>query len=338
MSLIGAYPCINISAPTELSFVSASICMLLSISAIAGNLLVVLAVVIDPNKNLQSPFNFLVANLALADFMVGIIVEPMSVDFYIREGFGIPESDVKRNTRRICYFISCTASLLSLAFMTADRYLAITHPMKYRAKLNPKRTALGSLCLWVFSFSFPILYIEVGYLKYQFVFANTAVISAFTVLVFTYVKVFKSFKAQIKNWDDFHDTSKENQAKKRTITFEKKVTTAFLVMLWVFMASFLPSLALIYIISFCGECSCYFIHWARDFNYYLAMANSSVTPYVFAWRLKTYRRAFYKIFKIMSCRWPRAKARPRSFSVNLSCQLKEMRLENGSTLTIKTRI
>ena len=84
MSLLGLYPCWNISAPTAVSITSATVGSILTVTAITGNLLVLLAVIIDPNRNLRSRFNFLVANLAAADLMVGCFL-PMSVEYHIRE-------------------------------------------------------------------------------------------------------------------------------------------------------------------------------------------------------------------------------------------------------------
>ncbi|XP_020892757.1 muscarinic acetylcholine receptor M5-like [Exaiptasia diaphana] len=300
MSLVGLYPCSNVSAPRELSITSASLCSVLSLTAITGNALVLLAVIIDPNRNLRSPFSFLVANLAAADLIVGIFALPMSVEFYIRESKDSSAIVItpRDDARRIGSFISTTASLFSLAALTVDRFVAITYPMKYRAKLCPQRTALVSACLWICAISFPFLYFEVGYLKYQFVFANTAVVATFIVLCLTYARVFKSFKNEVQRWDSFNGDTEENLVKMRALKWEKKVTKTFLVMLTLFIACFFPSLLLIYIISFCGACNCIFIHWARDLNYILIMANSSMNPFVFAWRLRTYRRAFVKI---LSC-------------------------------------
>ena len=305
MSLIGLYPCTNTPAPTTLSITSATFCSILAVTAVIGNFLVVVAVIIDPNRDLRSPFNFLVANLAAADLIVGCFALPMSVEFYIREALSqhmklLPRDDA----RRVGYFLSCTASLFSLAALTVDRFVAITSPMEYRAKLNSRRTAAISLAIWIISIGLPFLYFKVGYLKYQFFFASTAVVSTFAVLCLTYVKVFKNFKSQVKNWDKLHSGAEsDNHVKKRTIKWEKKVTKTFLITLTLFICCFLPSLILIFIISFCGSCSCEFIHWARDVSYILTMANSSMNPFVFAWRLQPYRNAFVKI---LTCRAIRA--------------------------------
>lgn len=323
MSLIGLYPCSNISAPTALSITSATFCSLLTVTATTGNVLVLLAVIIDPNRNLRSPFNFLVANLAAADLIVGCVALPMSVEFYIRESLTdkitlLPRDDA----RRVSSFISTTASLFSLAALTVDRFIAITDPLKYKIKLTTKRAAIVSLVLWVVSIAFPFLYFKVGYLNYQFVFANTAVVATFSVMCLTYMKVFKSFKTQVKNWDILHDgRDGDNHVKMRAIKWEKKITKTFLIMLGLFICCFLPSLLLIYVISFCGSCNCVFIHWARDLNYILIMANSSMNPFVFAWRLEPYRRAFSKI---LTC--GKIVAKLRSVSLQMSQSMNSLSL------------
>lgn len=317
MSLLGLYPCSNISAPTSLSITSATFCSVLSIVAVVGNILVFLAVIIDPNRNLRSPFNWLVANLAAADLIVGCFALPLSAEFYIREASTeqltlLPRDDA----RRVGSFISCTASLFSLAAMSVDRFFAITNPMEYRAKLNSRRAIVILFSIWIISIGLPFLYFSVGYLKYQFFFAITAVVTTFVVLCLTYVKVFKSFKNQVKTWDSLNQGSASyNHVKKRTIKWEKKVTKTFLIMLTLFISCFLPSLLLILIISFCASCNCDFIHWARDLNYILIMANSSMNPFVFAWRLQSYRDAF---LKILTCGVIARKLRSVSEQINIS--------------------
>ncbi|XP_078374173.1 adenosine receptor A2a-like [Oculina patagonica] len=292
------YHCSNVSTPTSLSITSASFCSVLTVTAVAGNFLVLLAVIIDPNRNLRSPFNFLVANLAAADLIVGCFALPMSVDFYIRESLTAHHVTFlpRDHARRVGYFISTTASLLSLAALTVDRFNAITDPLKYRIRLSTKRVAIVSLVLWIVSTGLPFLYFQVGYLKYQFFFANTAVVATFTVLCLTYAKVFKTLKHKVKNCDALHGgNDRDNHAKLRAIKLEKKITKTFLIMLALFICCFLPSLILIYVIIFCGSCNCVFIQWAKDLNYILIAANSSMNPFVFAWRLQRYRRAFAKI-------------------------------------------
>ena len=299
MSLTGSYRCSNVSAPTSLSVTTASACCIFTVTAITGNLLVLLAVIIDPNRNIRSRFNFLVANLAAADLIVGFFALPMSVEFYIRESKTDLAITILRrdHSRRVGYFISCTASLLSLAALSRDRFIAIKDPLRYRTQMTTKQAAIVALGIWVISSGLPFLYFQIGYLKYSFFFANTAVVTTFAVLCLTCAKVFKIFRHQVQNSDALHevDGRDNNTAKTRAIEWQKKITKTFLIMLALFICCFLPTLILVYVISFCAKCHCIFIHWARDINYILVMANSSMNPFVFVWRLDRYRKAFAKI-------------------------------------------
>jgi hypothetical protein len=45
--------CLSIAAPTELSFMTASLSIMFMLTNIPGNILVILAVVFDPNRNLR---------------------------------------------------------------------------------------------------------------------------------------------------------------------------------------------------------------------------------------------------------------------------------------------
>ena len=200
MSLLGKYPCGNITAPTYLSFSSASVTIVSALVATVGNFLVVLAVFLDPNKNLRSPFHYFVTNLGLADLIVGLLTSPLAAIYLISEGLKQPNQQF-RVWMHMTYFISCTASLLSLTALALDRYTAITYPLLYRAKLNPTRSFLVSIMIWTVSILFSLIYFLVGYNKFRFIFANTAVAVTFAVLVFTNAKIFKYLRCQVHQWD-----------------------------------------------------------------------------------------------------------------------------------------
>ena len=227
------------------------------------------------------------------------------------EGFGIPNQPL-RKTMHVSFFISCTASLLSLSALALDRYVAITYPLFYRSKLNAKRSLLVSAGVWTVSVSLSMIYFAVGYDKFRFVFANTAVVVTFVVLLFTNSKIFKFLRAQVKQWDNLHDNTEENLAKKQAIKWEKKITKTLVIVLMLFLAFYLPSCICIYIINFCANCNCVFIHWVRDIQFVLMLTNSEVNSFVYALRLDNFRRAFKNILTCRACM-----RRLRSISVNL---------------------
>ena len=134
----------------------------------------------------------------------------------------------------VSFFISCTASLLSLSALALDRYVAITYPLFYRSKLNAKRSLLVSAGVWTVSVLLSTISFAVGYEKFWFVFSNTTVVVTFVVLIFTNSKIIKFLRAQVRQyWDNLHNRTEENLAKKQAIKWEKKITKTLVIELTV---------------------------------------------------------------------------------------------------------
>ena len=181
--------CRIIDPPTGLSFTTASMVIVFILINIPGNLLVILAVVLDPNKNLRTPFNWLVVNLAVADLIVGAIVQPIKVHFHIKEGLG--KNYVPEEIKLMCmvYFISCTASVLSLTSLAIERYLAVRKPYTYRNKVTNKRIVLTIVIIWLISLSLSNIYLNVGFSTYVFIFSNTSMAVGVIIIGTTYTLI-----------------------------------------------------------------------------------------------------------------------------------------------------
>ncbi|XP_031565863.1 histamine H1 receptor-like isoform X2 [Actinia tenebrosa] len=298
MSLFGEYPCLNMTIPPSyISFTTASIFIPLTLLTVTGNLLVLLAIFVDPYRDLKSPFNYFVANLAVADLLVGLVVDPLGVVYHYSEGLQ-GKYPASLNYIHVPYFMTSSASVLSLAALTFDRYLAITSPMSYRTRLNPKRAGFVSLGIWVFSVAFSFLYLVTGYLMFSFIFMHTIILFSFFVMLFTYQRIFKVFRTQVEQWDNMNDAKNEdNFAKRQAVRWEQKVTKTFLIMLVFFLGCYLPACICIYITNLCSTCSCVLIHWARDAHFFLILSNSSINPFLYAVRFENFRKAFKKMLQ-----------------------------------------
>ena len=289
--------CAEIPAPTSLSFTTAALSLLLALVTIPGNFLVCLAVFKDPYKSLKTPFTFFVVNLAVSDLIVGMVTEPISVLIHFREGFSLEIDYVW--LIHMSYFISCTASVLSLAALTADRFTAISYPLQYRARFGTKRASIITGLIWFVSCTLPFVYFKVGYLPYTFVFANTAVALTFLIFLFTYARVLRGMRAQVVEWESIRQSSQteENRARVRAAAFEKNVTQAFMVMIGIFLCCYTPSCVMIYIMNLCSSCGCYTIHVLRDLQFIFVLCSSALNPFLYAWRLPNFRRAFARILQ-----------------------------------------
>lgn len=295
--------CANVSAPTNLSYSTATVSLFLSLITIPGNLLVCLAVYINPYKNLRTPFNCVVVNLAIADLIVGCVTEPISVYIHAKEGRGIKivEFDVK--TIHLSYFISCTASVLSISLLALERFMAISFPLKYRIHFKARHFVPVSVVVWLVSIALSSVYIFTNYLFHTFVFISIAVFWTSGVGIFSYVKILGKLRkrttdqrtqdisstATVGNPNGYPSSSRNNVL----------VTKTYMIILSMFLACYTPALLIIYIMNWCESCSCVSIHYMRDFQFLIVILNSSVNPFVYALRFEKFRRP---IFKILQCR------------------------------------
>ena len=175
----------------------------------------ILVVFLNPNKDLRSPFNYLVVNLSLADLIFGLITAPLGIAFHFFEGFGIPNRPL-RKTMHVSFFISCTASLLSLSALALDRYVAITYPLFYRSKLNAKRSLLVSADVWTVSVLLSMVYFAVGYDKFQSVRLRQHCSCRDFRVAFHQLEILKFLRARVRQWDNLHDNTKIWRRSKRS--------------------------------------------------------------------------------------------------------------------------
>ena len=145
--------CANVPPPTSVSYFTVSLSVLLAIITIPGNVLVCLAIIKDPFRNLKTPFNYFLLSLAATDLVVGAIMDPVSVAFHINEALRLNYVDIK--ILHVLYFILSTASILTLAALTVDRYVAVAMPVKYKTTVTSRRAIVTSVSIWVATWGSP---------------------------------------------------------------------------------------------------------------------------------------------------------------------------------------
>ena len=108
----------------------------LSFTAIAGNILIIIA--LQKPSSLHPPSKFLLGCLASADLCVGLITQPLYV-IYLRSS-----EHYKR-----CYYLKvifmatsatfCLLSLITLTSISVDRFLALMLGLRYRQVVTLRR-------------------------------------------------------------------------------------------------------------------------------------------------------------------------------------------------------
>ena len=149
---VGNQSCLLLLDPVDLNsleFILPTLTLaVLNVIVIFGNLLVVAAV--WTTAKLRTVTNNFIVSLAVADFLVGVLVLPFSnanevLRYWV---FGT----LWCNVWLAVDVWLCTASILNLVAISLDRYLAISRPFRYHDLMTPKRGKILVALVWVISF------------------------------------------------------------------------------------------------------------------------------------------------------------------------------------------
>ncbi|KAG5450310.1 Dopamine receptor 2 [Clonorchis sinensis] len=140
---------------------------------IGGNLLVMLAILLEPRLR-QSVTNCFIFSLAAADLLLGTVVMPFSIVEYWRQRY---VDDYTQNMNHDSTFelwpygqgwcdtwhafdvLSCTASILNLCVISVERYIAVSDPVSYQTRVTHSRSIIMIASAWICSalISFPAI-------------------------------------------------------------------------------------------------------------------------------------------------------------------------------------
>ncbi|XP_075150023.1 trissin receptor [Haematobia irritans] len=112
-----------------------------------GNLLVILVVTLS--RRLRSITNFFLANLALADFCVGVFCVMQTLSLYLIDSWVFGEFLCRMY--QFVQSLSYTASIFILVVICMERYFAIVHPITCKQILTAARLRMVILTVWITS-------------------------------------------------------------------------------------------------------------------------------------------------------------------------------------------
>ncbi|XP_063833692.1 orexin/Hypocretin receptor type 1-like [Ostrinia nubilalis] len=118
------------------------------IIGLMGNALVCIAVY--RNHTMRTVTNYFIVNLAVADFMVILFCLPPTVLWDVTETWFLGNVLCKL----LLYFqsVSVTVSVLTLTFISVDRWYAICFPLKFKSTTGRAKTAI--LIIWTIALTF----------------------------------------------------------------------------------------------------------------------------------------------------------------------------------------
>ncbi|TKS75759.1 5-hydroxytryptamine receptor 1E [Collichthys lucidus] len=106
-------------------------------------------IAICTTKKLHLPANYLICSLAVTDFLVALLVMPISILYITMESWSLGQvvCEMWLSMDMTC----CTCSILHLCAIALDRYWAITKAIEYARKRSARRAAFMVAIVWVIS-------------------------------------------------------------------------------------------------------------------------------------------------------------------------------------------
>ncbi|XP_067272723.1 5-hydroxytryptamine receptor 1E isoform X2 [Pseudorasbora parva] len=137
---------VQAEAMSERVVVVALLALLTGLTAVVNG--AVIAAICN-TKKLHLPANYLICSLAVTDFLVSVLVMPISILYITSEAWllGPFVCEAWLSVDMTC----CTCSILHLCVIALDRYWAITKAIEYARKRTARRAAVMVAIVWVIS-------------------------------------------------------------------------------------------------------------------------------------------------------------------------------------------
>ena len=266
-----------------LILVNAIVCVLGSL----GNVLVCLA--IATNSRLRRAFNYLLFSLAIADLIITFICEPVVLEYitFLTFFHECRRSPKRRLVYTIFSVLSCQSSVLHLAAISLDRFVAVAFPLRHKIFMEKG----GLKVMLIASWSIPIL---------TSVLPNIIKIPTGSTPVFYFIGI----GIFVSSWLSiffFHFLivvallyyrKKTKQLRARTVSV--RVTCTLAIATGVFTVCWVPIITLLAVDK-----------WRRSPLHFwlqtLALSNSAMNFVIYSARMRDFKAAYVGILRKMLC-------------------------------------
>lgn len=256
------------------------------------------------NESLRTMSNRFLASLSVADFLVGLVIDPVWIVIRCL----IQPSD----THGIMFYViemlwihTTTATTYSVGCVSIDRFIAIRFPFRYQHMVTKKRCYAVISAVWLISLLAPFSRILVKHEEYMMnenlllCLIVTAFVLPLFVITFCYVLIFKTARKQFRSislGENLQDKNIKSRAKENL----KAIKTVGVV-LSVCIASWLPSMVFLAIQYYyasenlkCADEKVYFAVW--PWLEAIAFTSSAINPWIYFFRSEDFRQALRRSF------------------------------------------
>ncbi|XP_078344003.1 melanocyte-stimulating hormone receptor-like [Oculina patagonica] len=291
ISLGGVLPPSAIEARAVLIFLSVISIVTFPFTA-ALNTLVIIAVKTKARLRAHK-CNILLACLATTDLMVGVIIQPLFAALMITFVVGATTagSCALQNVTGFFSMFLCDTSLIHLALISVERYLALKHTFDYEAGLvTENRLLIGSALAWLFSF---ILHIPFFVNRFVFyIILNAFIVLSLAVITFCQITVY----CEVRRHEKELSTQQVTEEARQKFLKDKKAFKLTAIIVSVLFLCYGPICVFALVsIKYRSYMSIQTVYACFLSAVFVVIFNSFLNPLIYSVRMRQFRVAFIEL-------------------------------------------
>ena len=263
----------------------------LMLLSIIGNALVLVAILRTPST--RSPSVIFLCNLAVTDFLVGLVVQPT----YIAEQIARTVPTLSEAVGAMG-FAMCGVSLWTITAITVDRFLALHYHLQYPNLMTTSRAIYTIVTIWCIIMLFTFSFIWSPSIYHYFV-ATFGITICLLVNLVCFIKIYRivrrhQLQIHVQQQAVENSTDTNKQQIRQSTRNAKNIFIYFLAMILCYS----PFSIVVIISGFTGVD----FKVLQTFPFTVVLMNSSINPFLYCWRMTELRTAVFKTMKLFSCR------------------------------------
>ena len=266
---------------------------------LVGNTLAILVYIIDPGNDLRSVSNYFVVNLAVADILVGVAVDPINASSYWSE-----EDDILF-LFYIFAILSCVCSIVNISALMVDRFIAVSKPFRYKTLVTHKRVRQAVVATWFFSAHFALMPV-VGWRTggFQFYLYGLGVLTPMFIMLLSYYGLKKILRQKVEQLKT-SSNSREASYVKKGVERERRISNTVFIMMILFTLAWGPFVLVDVILVRCIDCRSDQLRLLRDITLSMGFFSSGINPVLYAWRIPKFRKGLILMFSggVCQCKY-----------------------------------
>ena len=278
----------------QLSIFFLAVHILLSITAFAGNFLILVA--LHKESSLHPPSKLLYRCLATTDLLVGLVNHLLRALYWMsvfQEHWSL--RGYVREAAYITVYVLFLVSLMTITAISVDRLLALLLGLRYKQIVTLKRTYIIVTTFWVFTLVASLS----GFFYHRIIFMYSSLVISFCLVISfaSYTKIFCTLRyhqAQVRDQQQLSQTNALNMAR-----FGKAVYSA----LWVQLAlvvCYVPVNTVGIVITHTKKYSLLsVVTWSVAAT--LLCFNSTLNPFLYCWKISEVRKLVKQTLKEALC-------------------------------------